>query len=95
VIDPIAMISQAQQSRSGTPVASTKFDWEAGLLRMIRDSGRRLILRGSTSMVVLDSTLKTRIYDVEYRFGGNSYVVWDKVADKPVHFNMLVNVKGV
>jgi hypothetical protein len=46
-------------------------------------------------MVVLDSTLKTRIYDVEYRFGGNSYVVWDKVADKPVHFNMLVNVKGV
>ena len=63
-----------------------------GFAEMIQDEGRRLLLKGTVEIPIVDATNRVSGF-LEYVFGENCSVVWDKAAGRYVWTNMTFKGK--
>jgi hypothetical protein len=56
--------------------------WKEGLLLMVQEQGRRVILKGRLSIPVADPNTKEVIYTIDYDFGQSASIFWDKSSKK-------------
>jgi len=72
---------------------SLKMNWEEGFLSMVQNDGRKIILKGTLTIPIIDPISQRSIYLLEYQFGENASVVWKKDSKKFNWSNMTVKKK--
>lgn len=71
------------------PNAKARTGWREGFLAMLK-SGRRIFLKGTLNMPIVDPNSKEVLYALEYRFGEHASITWDKNLGELVWHDMTV-----
>jgi hypothetical protein len=67
--------------------------WKEGFLSMVQN-GRKILLKGTLRMPVVDPNSKEVKYALEYQFGEGASIVWDESSRQLIWSNMSVTRKS-